>query len=429
MNEYGKGDSSWFTHDRFGMFIHWGLYSMPARHEWIRNRELIADEDYQKYFDNFNPDLFNASEWAKAAREAGMKYVVFTAKHHEGFCMFDSAFTDYKSTNLPCKRDFVREITDAFRAEGLHVGLYYSLLDWHHPDFTIDWFHPLRRRPDRDELNKTRDMAKYRAYMQGQTRELLTKYGDIDILWYDFSYPVGEYCAKGRSEWGSEELVKLIRSLRPSVLLDNRLDLPGAGDIMTPEQNVPDEPLRDENGNPVVWEGCQTFSGSWGYYRDELTWKSEKQCIDLLINHVSRGGNLLMNVGPTSRGYIDSRAMTRLQVYARWMKLHSESIYGCGTAPEEFPEPRDCRYTYNPEKKKLYLHIMNWPFGHITLKNLAGKIAYAQFLHDGSEVLMREAAPAIHSHLIAAVPPGGVALQLPVNKPDTEVPVIELILK
>jgi alpha-L-fucosidase len=429
MKGYGKGDSSWFTHDRFGMFIHWGLYSMPARHEWIRNRELIANEDYQKYFDNFDPDLFNASEWAKAAREAGMKYVVFTAKHHEGFCMFDSALTDYKSTNLPCKRDFVREITDAFRAEGLHVGLYYSLLDWHHPDFTIDWFHPLSRRPDRDELNKTRNMAKYRDYMQGQTRELLTKYGDIDILWYDFSYPVGEYCAKGRNEWGSEELVKLIRSLRPSVLLDNRLDLPGAGDIMTPEQNVPDEPLRDENGNPVVWEGCQTFSGSWGYFRDELTWKSEKQCIDLLINHVSRGGNLLMNVGPTSRGFIDSRAMTRLQAYARWMKLHSKSIYGCGIAPEEFPEPRDCRYTYNPEKKKLYLHIMNWPFGHITLKNLAGKIAYAQFLHDGSEVLMRESTPAIHTHLMTAVPPGGVALQMPVNKPDTEVPVIELILK
>ncbi|MBQ6599320.1 MAG: alpha-L-fucosidase, partial [Lentisphaeria bacterium] len=224
---YGKGDSSWFTHDRFGMFIHWGLYSMPARHEWIRNYEQISNEDYEKYFDQFNPDLFDASEWAAAAKNAGMKYVVFTTKHHEGFCMFDSQYTDYKSTNTKCGRDLLREVVDAFRAEGLKIGLYHSLIDWHHPDFTIDSIHPLRNHPDREALNQGRDMSRYRTYLHNQTREILTNYGDIDIIWFDFSYPKAEYNPKGHDEWGSEELVKMIRSIRPSILINNRLDLPG----------------------------------------------------------------------------------------------------------------------------------------------------------------------------------------------------------
>ena len=427
---YGKGDSSWFTHDRFGMFIHWGLYSMPARHEWIRNYEQISNEDYQKYFDQFDPDLFDAREWAAAAKNAGMKYVVFTTKHHEGFCMFDSQYTDYKSTNTKCGRDLLREVVDAFRAEGLKIGLYHSLIDWHHPDFTIDSIHPLRNHPDREALNQGRDMSRYRTYLHNQTREILTNYGDIDIIWFDFSYPKAEYNPKGHDEWGSEELVKMIRSIRPSILINNRLDLPGSGDITTPEQNTPEEPVRDENCDPAVWEGCQTFSGSWGYHRDELTWKSEKQCIDMLINHVARSGNLLMNVGPTSRGYLDHRAMERLQGFARWMKYCSRSIYGCGMAPAEFPEPRDSRYTYNPETRRLYLHLMNWPFKYINAKNLAGKVAYAQFLHDGSEVKIRENDPnAPHGHMTVSAPDGGISLMLPVVKPEITVPVIEIILK
>ena len=430
MTTYPNGDAAWFSDARFGMFIHWGLYSVPARHEWIRHHEEISNEDYQKYFENFNPDMFDARVWAKAARNAGMKYVVFTTKHHEGFCMFDSKYTDYKSTNTPCRRDLLREVVDSFRAEGLRIGLYYSLIDWHHPDFTIDSLHPLRNYPDRDKLNEGRNMAKYRQYLHNQTREILTNYGDIDILWYDFSYPRADYNPKGHEAWGSEELITLIRSIRPSILINNRLDLPGSGDITTPEQNTPDEPVRDENGSAVVWEGCQTFSGSWGYFRDELTWKSTKQCIDMLINHVARNGNLLMNVGPTSRGYIDDRAMTRLQAYADWMKLNSRSIYGCGMAPAEFPEPRDCRYTYNKETNRLYLHVMNWPFKHINVKNLGGKIAYAQFLHDGSEVkITNEDKSMPHGNMSITTPAGGATLLIPVVKPNVEVPVIELILK
>ena len=428
MADFGKGDTGWFTHDRFGMFIHWGLYSMPGRHEWIRNYEEIPNEDYEKYFEQFNPDLFNPKEWAKAAREAGMKYFVITTKHHEGFCMWDSKYTDYKVTNTPCGRDLLREIVDAFRAEGLKVGFYHSLIDWHHPDFTVDNVHPLRNRPDRAKLNEGRDMARYREYLHNQVRELLTEFGKIDIIWFDFSYPQWGEDGKGHADWDSEGLVRMIRELQPGIMINNRLDLPGGGDVITPEQNTPDDPVTDENGNPVVWEGCQTFSGSWGYHRDELTWKSVKQCIDMLINHVCRNGNLLMNVGPTSRGYIDHRAMERLKAYAEWMKYHSRSIYGCGMA-EGLVEPRDCRYTYNRETNRLYLHIMNWPFKHIHLPGLAGKIAYAQFLHDGSEVRLREPQKTVHTNLNSKTPDQAVTLELPVIKPNVEVPVIELFLK
>ena len=429
MADFGKVDTGWFSHDRFGMFIHWGLYSMPGRHEWIRNYEEIPNEDYEKYFEQFNPDLFNPKEWTKAAREAGMKYFVITTKHHEGFCMWDSKYTDYKVTNTPCGRDLLREIVDAFRAEGLKVGFYHSLIDWHHPDFTVDNVHPLRNRPDRAKLNEGRDMARYREYLHNQVRELLTEFGKIDIIWFDFSYPQWGEDGKGHADWDSEGLVRMIRELQPGIMINTRLDLPGGGDVITPEQNTPDDPVTDENGNPVVWEGCQTFSGSWGYHRDELTWKSAKQCIDMLINHVCRNGNLLMNVGPTSRGYIDHRAMERLKAYAEWMKYHSRSIYGCGMA-EGLVEPRDCRYTYNRETNRLYLHIMNWPFKHIHLKGLSGKVKYAQFLHDGSEVKMRDSANAqVHVSLSHKTPAGAVTVDLPVVKPAVEVPVIELILK
>ena len=180
----GKGDTRWFVHDRFGMFIHWGLYSLPARHEWVRHAERIPNEAYEIYFEMFNPDLFDPKAWAKAAREAGMKYFVITTKHHEGFCLWDTKYTDYKVTNTPVGRDLLREIVDAFRGEGLKVGFYYSLLDWHHPDFTIDRIHPLRDLPPEEiaKLNSTRDMKRYAQYMRDQVTELLTNYGKVDII-------------------------------------------------------------------------------------------------------------------------------------------------------------------------------------------------------------------------------------------------------
>ena len=414
--------TKWFTDARFGMFIHWGLYAMPARHEWIRNFERITDEDYQKYFDLFDPDLFNPREWAAAAKAAGMKYVVFTTKHHEGFCLWDSRYTDYKVTNTPAKRDLLREVVDAFRAEGIHIGLYYSLIDWHHPDFTIDRISPYRDSPEKDKRNQGRDMRRYAKYMRDQVTELLTNYGKIDILWFDFSYP-GEN-GKGHKDWESEKLVKLVRKLQPNVIIDNRLDLPGSGDIVTPEQFTPSEPIKDENGNVAVWEGCQTLSGSWGYHRDESSWKTPRMCVEMLINHVSRGGNLIMNVGPTSRGYLDARALKCLDAYAQWIKYNGRSIYGCGIAP--FPEAENCRYTFNAQTNRLYVHVLSWPFRDLHLPQLAGKVRYAQLLQDGSEMRFSENA---ESCGMKATPPGALTIQVPVVQPDTLIPVIEIILK
>ena len=420
----GKKIPEWFTDARFGMFIHWGLYAMPARHEWIKSRENIHDEAYQVYFDLFNPDLFDPKGWAAKAKAAGMKYFVITTKHHEGFCLFDSKYTDYKAPNTPAGRDLLREVVDAFRAEGIHVGFYYSLIDWHHPDFTIDKLHPYRDLPKEevDKLNAVRDMARYRQYMKDQVTELLTNYGKIDILWFDFSYP-GEN-GKGHDDWDSKGLLDLVYGLQPDIIVDDRLDYPNPNALVTPEQYVPAEPLRDEEGNIRVWEGCQTFSGSWGYHRDETSWKTPKMCIEMLVDHVSRGGNLLMNVGPTSRGYLDHRAVACLDAYADWMKYNARSIYGCGMAP--FEEAQGCRYTYNAKTNRLYVHIKSWPFEHLHLPGLAGKIRYAQFLHDGSEIKFTDDAWTCGKK---ATPDSYVTLRLPVIQPNTPVPVVELFLK
>ncbi|MDP6491638.1 MAG: alpha-L-fucosidase [Kiritimatiellia bacterium] len=419
-------DTKWFQESRFGMFIHWGLYSQAARHEWVKNRECITSEDYQKYFDIFDPDLYDPRAWARAAREAGMKYFVITTKHHEGFCLWDSKHTDYKATNTPCGKDLLKEMVDAFRAEGLRVGFYYSLIDWHHPEFPVDRIHPQRDDEDFREKTKERDVKQYAAYMREQVRELLTDFGQIDILWFDFSYPGDD--GKGHEEWESEELVKMIRELQPSIMINNRLDLPGVGDLVTPEQYVPSEAPKDEHGNPAVWEGCQTFSGSWGYHRDEATWKSVPMLIQMLINHVSRGGNLLLNVGPTARGEFDVRALNSLSGMGEWMKQHSRAIYGCTQAPEEFEAPLDCRYTWNPETNRLYCHIFAWPFRALHLPGMQGKIKYAQLLNDASEIKFRDAQVDVHANLNASTPQGAVTLVLPPVKPDVEVPVVELFL-
>jgi alpha-L-fucosidase len=430
------GDTTWFTHDRFGMFIHWGLYALPARHEWIRHYEQISNETYEVYFKHFDPDLYNPEIWASAAENAGMKYFVITTKHHEGFCLWDSEFTDYKATNTPAKRDLLHPMVDAFRRHNLHTGFYHSLIDWHHPDFLIDDNHPLRNNPDRAKLNAGRDQKKYAKYLHNQVRELLTEFGKIDVLWFDFSYPHRDpngvndpTRGKGHEDWDSENLYKMIRELQPHVILDDRLDLPEGWDIKTPEQYQPLDWVRI-NGQPVVWEACQTFSGSWGYHRDEASWKSIDQLIQMLINTVSNGGNLLLNVGPTGRGEFDARALDRLQGMGDWMKYHSRSIYGCTQAPKEFEAPQDCRYTYNPETKRLYLHIFAWPFQHLHLKNLAGKVEYAQLLNDASEIKfgmtdwftnqMKDQNPEMKDLL---------TLNLPVEKPNVTVPVIELFLK
>jgi len=412
---------AWWTDDRFGMFIHWGLYSGAARHEWVKRWERMTNEQYQPYFDEFNPDLFNPKEWAKKAKAAGMKYAVLTTKHHEGFCLFDSKYTDYKATNTAAKRDLVREYVDAFRAEGIKIGFYYSLLDWHHPDFTVDALHPLQPASNKDEdydkLNKGRDMAKYRLYIKNQLRELLTNYGKIDVLWLDFSYPDGKH-GKGANDWGALDLVKEIRKLQPGILINNRLglDYEDGYDFVTPEQ-VSTTELAKYKGK--TWETCQTFSGSWGYFRDENTWKSNRQLLDLLITSVSNGGNLILNVGPTARGEFDYRANRALDSLALWMHANSKSIYNCTSAPDDFKVPANTKLTYNNTAKRLYVHLFDYPAdGTLTLPGYKGKIKYARFLNDDSELQYKPS----DAH------PDDLTLKLPLKKPGFEIPVVELIL-
>jgi alpha-L-fucosidase len=418
----------WWTDARFGMFIHWGLYAQAARHEWVKKRERISDEDYKRYFELFNPDLFNPTEWAKKAKAAGMKYAVITTKHHEGFCMFESDYTDYHIMNTPYEKDIIKEWVEAFRAEGLGIGFYYSLIDWHHPEYTIDRVHPqsANTQEEYDKLNEGRDMAVYREYLKNQVREILTKYGKIDILWLDYSFP-GQF-GKGRDDWGSVELMKMVRELQPEILVNDRADLKdywGGWDFTTPEQfKVQSWPEVD--GQKIPWETCQTFSGSWGYYRDEHTWKDNKQLLVLLIESVSKGGNLLLNVGPTARGTFDYRADKALAGMGEWMDVNSRSIYECTQAPEEFEAPDHTLLTYNPETNRLYIHLLDYPLQNFLLRDYKDKVKYAQFLHDASEIKI--SAP--YGHWIKQeTGENDINLLLPVNRPNVEIPVIEVFLK
>ncbi len=440
--------TQWFTDARFGLFIHWGLYSLAARHEWVMQREQVPAEEYEaRYFGRFDPDLYDPQVWAAAAADAGMKYFVITTKHHEGFCLWDSRLTEYKATRTPAGRDLLRPMVEAFRQRDLRVGFYYSLLDWHHPHFPIDSRHPLYAAKNRDQLNQGRDIRQYAQYLHGQVSELLSDFGTVDVLWCDFSYPPGRpgtpvvdqsgqpYVGKGRDDWNSPELLKLIRQLQPRIILNDRLDLgnePGAWDVKTPEQFQP-RCWYTVGNQRVMWEACQTFSGSWGYHRDEQSWRSVEQLILTLIDCVSKGGNLLLNVGPTARGEFDRRALDRLAGIGQWMRRHGRSIYGCTQAPDEFTCPRDCRLTYNPDTNRLYVHVLNWPYKYLHLDGQIYKqrAAYAQLLHDASEVKFKSVEPWQEA---AAVESGfdsrnTLTLELPQTKPDVTYPVIELFLK
>ncbi|MBO7184801.1 MAG: alpha-L-fucosidase, partial [Oscillospiraceae bacterium] len=247
---------AWYKEARFGMFIHWGLYALPARGEWVRSTEQMPEEEYLPYFDAFDPKEFDPKYWAKLAKKAGMKYAVLTAKHHDGFCLFDSKYSDFKSTNTPYGRDIVAEFLQAFRAEGIRVGLYFSLIDWHHPDFPHygDRNHPMRNNPAFG--NEHRNFDRYLDFMHGQIREICENYGKLDILWFDFSYDN----LRGEA-WRGTQLMEMVRSLQPGVIIDNRLEVSGEGfgslaecrptpyhgDFVTPEKMIPPQMLTDAN--------------------------------------------------------------------------------------------------------------------------------------------------------------------------------------
>lgn len=425
--------SDWYTHDRFGMFIHWGLYALGAREAWMQHVDRLSGDEYRsRYFDRFDPDLYDPEVWADAAAAAGMKYMVITSKHHEGFCLWDTQYTDYKAPGTPAGRDLLRPALDAFRDRGIRTGLYYSLVDWYHPDFMIDIFHPLRSHPDALAMNTAKDWTRYRKYLHDQVRELLSGYGPIDLLFADFSYDADvdhgpdsfdRIRGKNRFDWDAATLIEMVRRLQPDILVNDRMGLPEGFDITTPEQVVPAEwPQR--NGGPAMWEICHTIASGWGYQREEPGYKTADQLVSLLIEVVSKGGNMLLNVGPTGRGEIDRVSLERLHQVGSWMRVHGRSIYGC-TQPDDdlgLSLPPGVMATWNPTKRRLYLHLPQWPTQALRIPGWEGKVAYAQLLDDASEIPINKPA------FIDGPAPGELHLTLPIKRPEVISPVVELFL-
>lgn len=381
----------WFCHDRFGMFIHWGLYAIPARGEWVRSYEEMKEEDYLPFFEEFNPDHFDPVQWAKLAKKAGMKYAILTAKHHDGFCLYDSQYTNFKVTNTPFGRDIVQEFLNAFRNEGLKVGLYYSLLDWHHPDFPQyqDRHAPMRNNQD---FNHPVNFSNYLEYMYHQVEELCSHYGKLDLMWFDFSYDEkrGDY-------WQATKLVEMVRTLQPDIILDNRLEvsgegfgsiatthpLPYSGDYVSPEQIIPPHGIFNEIGEPVPWEACITMNDNWGYSQRDHNFKEPATIIKKLVECVSKNGNMLLNVGPNARGEIPLESIQILEAIGEWMDDYSKSIYGNGNS--QFPKPENGRITQNG--KFLYYHIMENNIGGIPLYGITkNQVKKIRLLSDGTEV-------------------------------------------
>ena len=382
----------WFRQARFGLFLHWGLYAIPARGEWVRSTEQMPEEQYLPFFDEFTAGDFDPKAWARAAKNAGMRYAVLTAKHHDGFCLYDSKLTDFKSTNTPCGRDIVREFLDAFRAEGLRVGLYFSIIDWHHPDFPHygDRQHPMRSHPECS--NENRDFDRYLEFMHGQVRELCENYGKLDILWFDFSYDH----MRGET-WKAAELVDMVRTLQPGVIIDNRLEVSGEGfgslyecnptpwhgDFVSPEQIIPPNGLQDVEGRDLYWEACVTMNRHWGYCATDPFYKPADLLIKKLVECVSKGGNLLLNVGPDARGNFPPESIQRLEAIGKWMRLNRRSIYGCGKAGLEKPDYG--RVTRNGNK--LYFHIYENTLGPLPLMGLKKEqIQSIRWLATGAEI-------------------------------------------
>ena len=382
----------WFREARFGMFIHWGLYSIPARGEWVRSDEQMPESEYMPYFDEFNPRDYNPRAWAKAAKEAGMQYVVLTAKHHDGFCLFDSQYTDFKSTNTKLGRDIVRDFVEAVRAEGLRVGLYFTLIDWHHPDYPHygDRYHPMRNHPECS--NENRDFNRYLEYMFNQAREICSNYGKLDLLWFDFSYDH----MRGET-WKATEFIQMVRSLQPNVIIDNRLEVSGEGfgslhdcrptpyhgDFVTPEKFIPPQGILDVEGNPMLWEVCATMNNNWGFNGTDPFYKPASMLIKKLVECVSKGGNMILNVGPDAQGNIPPQSQAILRDIGRWMHDNAESIYGCGRS--ELPRPEFGRITQ--KDKTLYFHMYENTMGPAPLLGLrAEDVAGIRLLSTGHEI-------------------------------------------
>src|SRR5438874_3308981 len=338
----------WWHEAKFGMFIHWGLYSTLGRHEWVMENEGIPAKEYERLADMFKPKPNAARDWARLARRAGMKYMVMTTKHHEGFCNFDTKLTDYCAPRQGPGRDLVREYVEAARAEGLRFGFYYSLMDWHHPDGA---------RCKTDEAARRR----FVDYIHGQVRELMTNYGKVDVLWYDVPWPLD---AKG---WESVAMNTMVRKLQPDIIINNRSKIPE--DFDTPEQRIVASAERP-------WESCMTLNDSWGYHVADDGWKTPKTVIRNLITCAHDGGNYLLNIGPTGDGSIPPESVRILSAVGDWTHKNGKAIYGADRC-----QPSRSRFaSFSRKGNTVFMHVHYWPGETVVLGNLLNKVKSVRLL-------------------------------------------------
>jgi alpha-L-fucosidase len=344
----------WWHEARFGMFIHWGLYSQLGRHEWVMEDEGIPVAEYEQLAKQFKPKPNAARDWARLAKQAGQKYMVMTTKHHEGFCQFDSKLTNYCAPKQGPGRDLVKEYVEAARAEGMRVGFYYSLMDWHHPDGA---------RCATDEAARRR----FVDYIHGQIHELLSNYGKIDVLWYDVSWPLD---AAG---WESEKMNAMVFQLQPEIIVNNRNKLDG--DFSTPEQTITAD-------NKHAWESCMTMNDSWGYQRADDNWKSPKTVVRNLVTCAHDTGNYLLNIGPKGDGSIPEESVGILTKVGGWMQRNGPTIY-----QSEKCQPRRSNYAaFSRKGNTLYMHVYFWPGSTVAIGGLRNKVQSAKLLASGRDV-------------------------------------------
>jgi alpha-L-fucosidase len=412
----------WWREARFGLFIHWGLYAIPAGEwggktnygEWIRNNAQIPLPTYDKFVAQFNPVKFDAAAWVRMAKDAGMKYIVITSKHHDGFAIFDSKVSEFDVMATPFKRDILKELAEACRKEGIKLCFYHSIMDWHHPDY-------LPRRPwevkARPETGANYD--RYVAYMKAQLKELLTQYGDIGVLWFDGEWEATWTEARGR------DLYDYVRSLQPKIIINNRVgasrsgmeglsaDKNSAGDFGTPEQTIP------ATGLPGLdWETCMTMNENWGFNKNDQTWKSARDLIRKLVDIASKGGNFLLNVGPTSEGLFPQPSVDRLAAIGRWMKRNGESIHGSQASPFKSLAWGRATQKAAGSGSKIYLHVFDWP--------QAGALTVPGLLSDPKRVYLLS--DPVKKPLSWSRVEDSVVVKIPPSAPDTDDSVIVLEL-
>jgi alpha-L-fucosidase len=354
---------AWWREARFGMFVHWGLYAQLGRHEWVMNRERIPVAEYEKLADSWHPKERPAREWAALAKKAGMKYMVMTTKHHEGFCLWDTQQTDYSAAKHGPGRDLVREYVEACREFGLKIGFYYSLMDWHHPDGA---------RCATDDAARRR----FLDFTQGCVRELCTKYGHIDIMWYDVSWPL-----RTPAMWESAKMNAMVRQLQPHIIINNRSQLDE--DFGTPEEHV------TAAGQGRDWEACMTFNGSWGYMPSAVDWRPVREVIGMLRTAAAGQGNLLLNIGPKPDGSVPEEATERLLPVGQWVAQYGEAFYGRVDRADDRMEWMPAGQ-WSIKGNTAYYWCNRWPGKELAIGGMRVKVSKISLVGDGAPIAFEQ---------------------------------------